>query len=140
MMKQPTLFLDDDDEIEADDSNAGTMTQEPIPYHNRTLPSRAAAESARAFVRSQAVRISEYIASQGDHGASDREIQIALTMDGNSQRPRRVWLRDNGFIQAKSGPEDIVLRDGSTVWISVRPLGLVTTRAPQEKAAATDSN
>lgn len=140
MMKQATLFHDDNDELEADDSNAGTMTQRPIPYHNRTLPSRAAAESARAFVRSQAVRISEYIASQGDHGASDKEIQKALSMDGNSQRPRRVWLRDNGYIQAKGEPEDIVLRDCSTVWVSVRPLELATTRAPPEKAGATDSN
>ncbi|MEJ7593026.1 MAG: hypothetical protein WKF77_15880 [Planctomycetaceae bacterium] len=135
MMKAPTLFPDADDEIESDNSNAGTFTQEPKPYHNRTLPSGAAAESARSFVRSQAVRVSEYIATQGDRGATDREMQIALGMDGNSQRPRRVWLRDHGFIQAKGEPEDIVLRNCSTVWVSVRPLELVTTRAPQDPAS-----
>jgi hypothetical protein len=95
---------------------------EPKPYHNGTQPSRAAAESARKFARSQTSRVHEFVASQGEHGATDKEIQTALNLDGNSQRPRRVWLRDHGFIQAKGEPEDITLRDGSTVWISIRPL------------------
>jgi len=144
-MKSPTLFPDTDDEFATESSNAGTShetqtAREPKPFHNRTLPSRAAAESARSFVRSQAVQICEYIESQGDHGASDKEIQTVLAMDGNSQRPRRVWLRDHGFIQAKGEPEDIVLRDGATVWVSVRPLELMTTRVPRLKATATESN
>jgi len=142
MMKSPTLFPEVDEDFDEQltgiprgDSTAGgahnadPSASEPTPYHNRTLPSRAAAESARSFVRSQAVRISEYIASQGERGATDKEMQVALAMDGNSQRPRRVWLRDHGFIQAKGEPEDIVLRDCCTVWISVRRLELMTTRA-----------
>ena len=105
MMRTPTLFpevVDDFSQqspnITAGESNAGgardseQSASEPTPFHNRTLPSRAAAESARAFVRSQAVMVSEYIASQGERGATDKEIQTALAMDGNSQRPRRVWL------------------------------------------------
>lgn len=96
----------------------------PMPYHNRTRTSRAAAESARSFVRSQVVRVSEFIASQGEHGATDKEIQTALNIDGNSQRPRRVWLRDHGFIKPKGEPAEIAVRAGSTVWVSVRPLEL----------------
>ncbi len=142
MLKTQTLFPDADDELseyrqknDAGESVAGTETKqrtalEPKPYHNKTLPSRAAAESARSFVRSQAVRVSEYIASAGEHGCTDKQIQTALAMDGNSQRPRRVWLRDHGFIQAKGEPEDIVMRDGATVWVSVRPFEVVTTRTP----------
>lgn len=119
-MIQTELFpaLDDDDSRAAG-TNAGPAAVEPKPYHNRTLASRAAAESARAFVRNQSVLVLECIASQGERGCTDKECQLALNMDGNSQRPRRVWLRDNGLIQAKGEPEDIVLRDGSTVWVVV---------------------
>jgi hypothetical protein len=68
--------------------------------------------------------VHEYIAGEGD-----------LNLDGNSQRPRRVWLRDHGFIKAKGEPEDITLRDGSTVWISIRPLANSVT-ADQPTPAA----
>ena len=123
MMKAPTLFPEVDD----DSSQQSPAANCPEPFHNRTQPSRAAALSARSFVRSQAVRVAEYIASQGERGATDKEIQTALAMDGNSQRPRRVWLRNNGFVQEKGHPQEIVIRDGSTVWVTVRPFGVTSS-------------
>ncbi|MFO1003301.1 MAG: hypothetical protein U0936_23450 [Planctomycetaceae bacterium] len=101
--------------------NSRQNSPQPKPYHNGSQPSRAAAESARRFVRSQASRVLDFIAKQGERGATDKEIQTGLGMDGNSQRPRRVWLREQGFIQAKGHPEDITIRDGSTVWVATLP-------------------
>ncbi len=116
-MIQPTLFTDTDDDLPA----LGPTAVEPTTYHNRTLASRASAESARTFARSQCARVSEFIAATGDRGCTDKEIQTGLNLDGNSQRPRRLWLVNNGFVEAKGSPEDIVLRDGCTVWVSLRP-------------------
>ncbi len=124
VMKTRSLFCDEPDQPGADVMPSADL----MTMHNRTLPSRAAAVSARSFVRSQAVRVSEYLASQGERGATDREMQIALAMDGNSQRPRRVWLRNNGFVEEKRHANEVVLRDGSTVWVTVRPFDLTSTR------------
>lgn len=115
-MKTATLFPDDDNHNTADEWN-GKAGAAPVPYHNGTLASRAAAEFIRPSVNSQTSRVLDFLKSQGDHGASDKELQAALNMPGDSQRPRRVWLRDHGFIVAKGEPEEIVLRDGSTVWV-----------------------
>ena len=119
-MRTRTLFSDEPD------TATGQTTVEPQTYHNKSQASRASAESAKTFARSQCARVSEFIAATGDHGCTDKEIQTALNLDGNSQRPRRVWLRANGFIQAKGEPEDIVLRGGATVWVSLRPYGVPT--------------
>ncbi|WP_166827325.1 hypothetical protein [Thalassoroseus pseudoceratinae] len=43
-------------------------------------------------------RIFNFVRSQGRHGATDAEIQAALRMDGNSERPRRIELESQGRI------------------------------------------
>ena len=137
-MKPATLFPDWDDDIRdpGDDwktGSAGSQSGEsihskqlpPIVLPNssrltpvgRTATSRSAARRVRPKAESQAARIWDYIQQQGDDGATDKEIQAALELDGNSQRPRRVWLRDNGFIDQK--PD--TLRNGCIVWIAVKP-------------------
>lgn len=137
MVKTATLFPDDDRNIPAGEPSAKNVCgakrrpagtdlgfanpSEPRPYENGTLTSRAGADFSESFVSSQVARVHAFISSQGDHGATDKEIQAALELDGNSERPRRVWLRANGFILPKGAPSAIVVRDRSTVWVSVRP-------------------
>lgn len=124
-MRAATLFPDIDDEPAGGES----ALPEPPPrtYHNGTISSRASATTAREFVASQLVRVSEFIESKGEAGATDKECQIGLDMDGNSQRPRRVWLRDNGYITTKGEPDEVVLRNRSLVWVSVRPFRMNPT-------------
>ena len=100
------------------------MLPTPKAYDNGTLTSRTAAESARMFVNSQAARVHAFIESQGERGATDKEIQAALKMPGDSQRPRRVWLRDHGFIKLNGEPSENVVRNRCTVWVVARPLEL----------------
>lgn len=102
------------------------MLPTPKAYDNGTLTSRTAAESARVFVNSQAARVHAFIESQGERGATDKEIQTALKMAGDSQRPRRVWLRDHGFIKLKGEPSETIVRDRCAVWVFVKPLELPT--------------
>lgn len=100
------------------------MLPTPKAYDNGTLTSRKAADSARVFVNSQAARVHTFIESQGERGATDKEIQAALKIAGDSQRPRRVWLRDHGFIKLKGEPSETVVRDRCAVWIVAKPLEL----------------
>lgn len=100
------------------------MLPTPKAYDNGTLTSRKAADSARMFANSQAARVHAFIESQGERGATDKEMQASLKMAGDSQRPRRVWLRDHGFIKLKGEPSETVVRDRCAVWIVAKPLEL----------------
>ena len=95
-----------------------------VPYDNGTLTSRKAAESIRPCVNSQAARVFGFIDSQGERGATDKEVQAGLQMDGNSQRPRRVWLMRNGFVKPKGAPCEHVVRERSIVWVVAKRLEL----------------
>ncbi len=111
---------------------ATTAGAVPLTRRNGTLTSRAAAEFVRSCVNSQAVRVWGFIESQGERGATDKEIQAGLQLDGNSQRPRRVWLMRNGFVKPKGAPCEHVVRDRSIVWVVARPLNI----APPGSSAA----
>ena len=93
----------------------------PVPYNNETFTSRAAAESERRCVKSQAARVWGFIDSQGERGATDKEIQADLKMDGNSQRPRRVWLMRNGFVKHEGAPCKHVVCERSIDWLVAKP-------------------
>jgi hypothetical protein len=115
-MKATTLFPDDDIHETTENWN-GRSRPNPVPYDNGTPTSCAAADSVRVCVNSQAARVFEFIESQGERGATDKEIQVGLKLDGNSQRPRRVWLMRNGFVKPKGAPCETFVRERSIVWV-----------------------
>lgn len=123
-MKSKTLFPEDEFDNPID-RRKRLPDEEPMPkpYHNRVATSCDAAERVRRSVNPQARRVFDFIESRGDFGATDKEQQTALGMSGDSQRPRRVWLRDNGFVQAKGNPMRPELRQRSIVWVATgKPL------------------
>ena len=75
------------------------MTIKPWPFNNNsnpTLPhvkdsgtSRAAADSMVAHARPMREQVFEYIKAQGERGATDDEIEVALGMRHQSASPRR---------------------------------------------------
>jgi len=139
-MKPATLFPDDDIHDSADDWK-GSARVAPVAYHNGTLTSRKAAEVIRPCVNSQAAKVWGFIESQGERGATDKEIQSGLQMDGNSQRPRRVWLMRNGFVKPKGAPCEHVVRERSIVWVVAKRLELAgATEQARHEAPRTGSN
>ena len=72
------------------------MIQPTLPFQKHSATSRAAAESVvnagtlRALVR-------DFIATSED-GATDEEVQTALGLAGNCQRPRRRELQKAGHV------------------------------------------
>ena len=83
--------------------------------------SRAAAE--RAYPKSGSIRLKiyEYIIRKELEGATDQEIESSLHIDGNTVRPSRKTLEDDGFIidsgttrANKNGNQCIVWRAASS--------------------------
>jgi hypothetical protein len=75
--------------------------------------SRAAARGVTPRTGTQRRRVLDYISGRGDEGATDAELQDALHLNGNSERPRRIELVEAGLI-VDSGRR----RHGHIVWTS----------------------
>ncbi|MDD8013874.1 MAG: hypothetical protein PHX05_10375 [Acidobacteriota bacterium] len=71
----------------------------PLPAHNRQPTARAAAERIAPRTATLRQRVLDYLRGRGRRGATDREMQAALGMDGNTQRPRRQELQTRGLIR-----------------------------------------
>lgn len=84
-MTARTLFLDDD-------------PPGKLPHKRGSATSRMAAQTAKPFACKQLVRVLEFFVSRKDDGATDEEVQLGLSLNGDSQRPRRTWLSDHGYL------------------------------------------
>lgn len=69
-----------------------------LPHKRGSATSRLAAQSAKPFACKQLVRVYRYFVERGDDGATDDECQAALGLNGDSQRPRRTWLSEKGYL------------------------------------------
>jgi hypothetical protein len=63
-------------------------------------------------------RVLDHITSSGEYGATDVEIQMALGISGDTERPRRVELCDLDLI-VDSGRARVVRGRKHTVWVRV---------------------
>ena len=58
-----------------------------------------------------------YLISQGVNGATDEEIQDALGMEGNTERPRRVELIEAGLVWNTGSTRKSKANRDNTIWI-----------------------
>lgn len=62
-------------------------------------------------------RVLDFVASRGEWGATDDEMQQALRMNPSTQRPRRVELRDGGWIEQSGRKRRTLSRRAAVVWV-----------------------
>jgi len=88
------------------------------PAVNGSATSAAAADSLGPATLNALVRqVFEYLCEHGP--STDEEMQQGIPMDGNTQRPRRRWLQQNGFIVA-DGERRTSKNRNAVVWRAVR--------------------
>jgi hypothetical protein len=85
--------------------------------HNDSATSRDAAEAIRPVASSMVRRVFEFLVSRGSVGATDSEMQEALTLPGNTQRPRRRWLVENGFVRDSGETRPTPSGCKAVIWI-----------------------
>ena len=74
------------------------MENKVIIAKNARQTSREAAERAYPKSGTMRLRVYEYIIRQGLKGATDQEIQRNLNLSGDTVRPSRITLFQDGFI------------------------------------------
>lgn len=87
----------------------------PAQAHSKT--SVAAAEQIEPFTGTQRGRVLEFIRRCEECGATDEEIQIGLSMNPSTQRPRRVELVRMGFIRDSGKVRPTQAGRDAVVWI-----------------------
>ena len=87
-----------------------------IPHSRESFRAAVSIECSRVTLRRSVYRDILY---SGDHGRTDDEIQVRLSMNPSTERPRRIELWEAGLIR-KNGHSRIT-RSGRTaaVWIAV---------------------
>lgn len=83
-MTERTLFPDD--------------PPDKLPHRRGSTTSRHAAELVKPFANRQLRRVLDFFIERGDDGGTDQECQLATGISGDSQRPRRQWLTQRGYL------------------------------------------
>lgn len=88
------------------------------PFQDHSKTSRAAANAVAYCLGALQSAVLEYITSCGANGATDEEIQSALSLNPSTQRPRRIELVRKGLVVAH-GERKTRSNRAATVWRSV---------------------
>lgn len=88
-------------------------------------PGKATKKKRKRGKKDLEARILAHLVEYGAYGSTDEEMQFALSMTGNSERPRRVELVRKGLVRAsgQTRPTDAIGK--ATVWIACRGAGKV---------------
>lgn len=69
-----------------------------LPFVFDSATSLEAALNGRNRAGMQQERVLQYLKDRGAQGATDEEIAIALSMNPNTERPRRIELVEKGLV------------------------------------------
>ncbi len=87
-----------------------------VPYSGGGTSEDAAA-SMRMIAGELRRKVYSYIRSKGSYGATDQEIQMGLSLDSNTARPRRWELCREGKIRRSGQTRKTVSGREADVWV-----------------------
>lgn len=96
----------------------GEQNTNPQPVKGRRDTSRAAAKSVVGHTKTLRGQVYVYISQQREKGATDAEIQMALGMSGNTERPRRQELETQKLIADSGQTRATSSGRPATVWVA----------------------
>lgn len=89
----------------------------PVPPYSEPTTSRDAALSMIPSAETLRMAVLAYIDEQGPAGATDEEIQLALSMEGNTERPRRRELVQAGVVADSGARRKTSTGRAAKVWV-----------------------
>ena len=94
--------------------------EETAPHVAGSKTSKAAASEISPYLGRLQACVFDYIASRGPLGATDQEVQEALSIDSSTQRPRRYELANKGLIRQAGIKRKTKSGRKAQVWIAVQ--------------------
>lgn len=92
-------------------------TQLGLPFQRHSDTSRQAAIDMLPKAGTKRRQVLDGIECAGDYGATDEELQSALRMSGNTERPRRVELMDAHLIKDSGRRRQTLSGEQAVVWV-----------------------
>ena len=86
---------------------------------NKKETSLEALESVKPSTDVMRAKVAQFIRRRKKKGATDEEVQDALDMNGNTQRPRRWELIEEGFVKDSGTRRSTRALRSSIVWVWV---------------------
>ena len=95
------------------------QNDKPLPTlpHNGSSTSKLAARSMRSLAGAQQQRVLECLQQADNAGLADEEIQTALNLSGNSERPRRASLVALGLVRNSGLMRKTNSGHAAVVWV-----------------------
>ena len=91
------------------------FTQRAPSVNGSATSAKAADSLGPATLNAMQRRLADFLRTCGAFGATDEEMQLALGMNPNTQRPRRRELEDAGLI-VRDGTRKTKSRRNADVW------------------------
>jgi hypothetical protein len=91
------------------------------PHVAGSATSAEAASEAKPSAAVWRARVFTFIEGKGTEGATDEEVQHALALGGNTQRPRRCELVESGRVRDSGDTRLTKARRSAVVWVAVPP-------------------
>lgn len=89
------------------------------PPHSGSRTSRQAAAAIQPNAATLRAAVLRYLNQRGGRGATDQEIQMALNMGGDTERPRRGELVAGGLVEDSGFTRKTSTGREATVWVAV---------------------
>ena len=89
----------------------------PVQSHSKT--SRQAGKEIKLAVGTLRSRVLAFLLQRGEHGATDGEMQAALSMNPSTQRPRRIELVNAGLVKDSGVKRKTESGRSAVVWVAV---------------------
>ena len=112
------------------------MTRRSLPYAKNSETSRGAADSMIAPAPSVRRRGFDFIASRGDYGATDDEIEIGLELSHQTASARRNLLVKDGAVVNSDAKRPTRSGRPASVWVAVEGYDITTKPGRPPKPAA----
>lgn len=87
-----------------------------VPYSGG-FTSFEASESMRGIAGELRRKVYAYIASKGDYGATDEEIELGMSIPSNTSRPRRWELYREGKIKRTGSTRKTLSNRNADIWV-----------------------
>lgn len=84
----------------------------------KSRTSVAAARAAEPAAGTDRAAVLGMLRRMGSHGATDEQMQRALNMNGNAQRPRRVELVEAGLVVDSQRVRQTTFGRPAVVWVA----------------------
>lgn len=93
---------------------------EPLPKAQEHSPTSIAAACAiESCARTLRARVLNFLKERGKYGATDEEMQMLLSMNPSTQRPRRIALCEKSMVRDSGKTRKTQSGRQATVWVAV---------------------